>query len=67
MHSSRPFTTASPSIAVGSCTTATEAAQYVSIKYTERLAQAGIEPSVGSVSDAYGNVNRAGIAGDRLS
>jgi putative transposase len=27
--------------------------QYVSIKYTERLAEAGIEPSVGSVGDAY--------------
>lgn len=26
--------------------------QYVSIKYTERLAEAGIEPSVGSVGDA---------------
>ena len=26
--------------------------QYVSIKYTERLAEAGIEPSVGSVSDS---------------
>ncbi len=30
-------------------------AQYVSIKYTERLAEAGIEPSVGSVGDAYDN------------
>jgi len=29
--------------------------QYVSIKYTERLAQAGIEPSVGSVGDSYDN------------
>jgi transposase InsO family protein len=29
--------------------------QYVSIKYTERLAEAGIEPSVGSVGDAYDN------------
>ncbi len=27
--------------------------QYVSIKYTERLAEAGIEPSVGSVGDSY--------------
>ena len=27
--------------------------QYVSIKYTERLAEAGIEPSVGSVGDNY--------------
>jgi transposase InsO family protein len=29
--------------------------QYVSIKYTERLAKAGIEPSVGSVGDSYDN------------
>ena len=29
--------------------------QYVSIKYSERLAQAGIEPSVGSVGDSYDN------------
>ncbi len=27
--------------------------QYVSIRYTERLGKAGIEPSVGSVGDAY--------------
>ena len=30
-------------------------AKYVSIKYTERLAEAGIEPSVGSVGDSYDN------------
>ena len=30
-------------------------AQYVSIKDTERLAEAGIEPSVGSVGDSYDN------------
>ena len=30
-------------------------AQYVSIKYTERLAAAGIEPSVGSVGNSYDN------------
>ena len=29
--------------------------QYVAIKYTERLAKAGIEPSVGSVGDSYDN------------
>jgi putative transposase len=29
--------------------------QYVSIKYTERLAEAGIEPSVGSVGDSFDN------------
>ena len=32
-----------------------ESAQYVSIKYTERLAEAGLEPSVGSVGDSYDN------------
>ncbi len=29
--------------------------QYLSIKYTERLAEAGIDPSVGSVGDSYDN------------
>ena len=29
--------------------------QYVSIRYTERLAEAGIDPSVGSVGDSYDN------------
>ena len=32
-----------------------ESAQYLSIKYTERLAEAGIEPSVGSDGDSYDN------------
>jgi putative transposase len=32
-----------------------ESAQYISIRYTERLAGAGIEPSVGSVGDSYDN------------
>jgi len=32
-----------------------ESAQYVSIRYSERLAEAGIEPSVGSVGDSYDN------------
>jgi len=29
--------------------------QYVSIRYTERLAEAGIEPSVGSIGNSYDN------------
>ena len=29
--------------------------QYVSIRYTGRLAEAGLEPSVGSVGDSYDN------------
>ncbi len=32
-----------------------ESDQYVSIRYTERLTEAGIEPSVGSVGDSYDN------------
>lgn len=30
-----------------------ESAQQVSIKYTERLAEAGVQPSVGSAGDSY--------------
>jgi transposase InsO family protein len=37
--------------------------QYLSIKYTERLAQAGIEPSVGSVGDSYDNALAETIIG----
>ena len=38
-----------------SSTTPTTAAQYLSISYTERLASAGIEASVGTVGDSYDN------------
>lgn len=41
-------------LAAASCITRT-GAQYVSIRYSERLAEAGIEPSVGSVGDSYEN------------
>jgi putative transposase len=37
--------------------------QYVSIRYSERLAQAGIEPSVGSVGDSYDNALAESING----
>ena len=37
--------------------------QYVSIKCTERLAEAGIEPSVGSVGDSYDNARAETING----
>jgi putative transposase len=40
-----------------------ESKQYVSIRYTERLAQAGIEPSVGSVGESYGNALAESING----
>ncbi len=32
-----------------------ESAQYTSIRYTDRLAELGATPSVGSVGDAYDN------------
>jgi len=37
--------------------------QYLSIRYTERLAEAGIEPSVGSVGDSYDNAMAESIIG----
>ena len=37
--------------------------QYTSIRYTERLAEAGIEPSVGSVGDSYDNAMAETIIG----
>ncbi len=40
-----------------------ESKQYVSIRYTERLAEAGIEPSVGSVGDSYDNALAESING----
>ena len=40
-----------------------ESTQYVSIRYTERLAETGIEPSVGSVGDSYDNALAETITG----
>jgi putative transposase len=37
--------------------------QYLSIRYTERLAEAGIEPSVGSRGDSYDNAMAESIIG----
>ena len=37
--------------------------QYLSIRYTERLAEAGIEPSVGSAGDSYDNAQAETING----
>src|SRR6266481_3691810 len=37
--------------------------QYLSIRYTERLAQAGIEPSVGSTGDSYDNALAESVIG----
>lgn len=41
-------------------------AQHVSIKYGERLAEAGIEPSVGSKGDSYDNALAETINGHYL-
>ncbi len=32
-----------------------ESTQYLALRYTDRLVEAGIEPSVGSVGDSYDN------------
>ena len=40
-----------------------ESTQYVSIKYTERLVEAGIEPPVGSVGDSYDNALAESVIG----
>jgi transposase InsO family protein len=37
--------------------------QYLSIRHTERLAQAGIEPSVGSRGDSYDNALAESVIG----
>jgi putative transposase len=37
--------------------------QYLSIRYAERLAEAGIEPSVGSVGDSYDNALAESVIG----
>jgi putative transposase len=37
--------------------------QYLSIRYTERLAEAGIERSVGSVGDSYDNALTESVIG----
>ena len=37
--------------------------QYLSLRYTERLAQMGIAPSVGSVGDSYDNALAESIIG----
>ena len=50
-----PCTSAAPSQGGGLVHHSDRGVQYVSIRYTERLAEAGIEPSVGSVGDSYDN------------
>ena len=52
---SRLCTSVSPAQGGGLVHHSDRGSQYVSIRYTERLAEAGIEPSVGSVGDSYDN------------
>jgi transposase InsO family protein len=40
-----------------------ESTQYLSIRYTERLAEASIEPSVGSTGDSYDNALAESVIG----
>ena len=49
LHQGRPFASS------GLVCHSDRGSQYVSIRYTERLIEAGIEPSVGSVGDSYDN------------
>jgi hypothetical protein len=51
---SRHSTTAGQPKAAASSTNSGRGSQYVAIKYTERLTEAGVAPSVGSVGDSYG-------------
>ena len=44
-------------------TTAIRGSQYLSISHTERLAEVGIEQSVGSVGDSYDNALAESIIG----
>jgi putative transposase len=54
-RSSRLCASAVPFVAAGLAHHSDRGVQYVSIKYTERLPEAGVEPSVGSVGDSYDN------------
>ena len=40
-----------------------ELGQYLSIRYTNRLTEAGIQPSVGSVGDSYDNAPAESVIG----
>lgn len=57
LHERRPFTGS------GLVCHSDRGSQYVSIRYTERLTKAGIEPSVGSVGDSYDNALAETIIG----
>jgi transposase InsO family protein len=58
LHDRRPRASAEPLIHHSD-----RGVQYLSIRYTERLAEAGIEPSVGSAGDSYDNALAESIIG----
>ena len=63
MRSSRRSTTARDAGIGGLVHHSDRGTQYLSIRYTERLAEAGIEPSVGSRGDSYDNALAETIIG----
>lgn len=52
-----------PDAAQGTIHHSDRGSQYLSIRYTERLKEAGLEPSVGSVGDSYDNALAESIIG----
>ena len=52
-----------PTTCPGWSITPTQAAEYTSIRYTERLAEAGAKPSIGSVGDSFDNAMAESIIG----
>ena len=63
MRSSKRSTTATSATAKELIHHSDRGVQYMSIRYKERLAEAGIEPSVGSVGDSYDNALAETIIG----
>lgn len=55
VHSSTPLVVPLNFSTIGVLRRPIESTQYVSIRYSERLAEAGVEPSVGSKGDSYDN------------
>jgi putative transposase len=51
----QPGVTRSPATARAHPSQRSRVAQYLSIRYTERLVDVGVEPSVGTVGDSYDN------------
>ena len=63
MRSSRPSTTAATTPVGDLVHHSDRGTQYLSMRYTERLAEAGIEPSVGSRGDSYDNALAESVIG----